>query len=207
MRTCRTAGWVCLLVAVIWLTAVGVVSAKTIEVYPGKSSSIGSALESAVAGDVVLVGFGTYQEYLLMIPDGVSLAGVGASRESVVIESSAPWPLIQVTDAGSGVDVSNMTFVVSEFAAPYDHARGQAALIDNSLANFTNVAFKGFEAGYGGAVYVKDGSEAIFDGCLFEDNTALATGGAISVVDNSAVSLIGCLMVNNTAASWGVIST
>ena len=55
MRAFRTACWVGLLVAVVFLANAGVASAKTIEVMPGKSTSIGDALESAVAGDVVIV--------------------------------------------------------------------------------------------------------------------------------------------------------
>jgi predicted outer membrane repeat protein len=203
MRACRTAGWVSFLVAFVCLAAVGLVMAKTIEVVPGKASSISDVLTRAEPGDVVLLACGTFYESTLWMPSGVTLEGVGAPG-CVVIQGDGSGQVFIVDNADETTAIVNLTVTVDYEGPVADPTHlGGGMLLSNSSPTLSNVIFSGLRGSYGGAVYCANESDPVFIDCTFENNTALATGGAIACVDSASVSLTGCLFVDNSSGGMG----
>ena len=200
MMYLRTDRWVRLWVAALILLMPTLAAARTINVSAGDKNGISGALESAEAGDVILVGCGVYFEQALYFPDGVTLAGATGDAACVRLETpgSVPAPMFFFTSVGASTRVENLTIAaVSGGMGPVP--RGAGALLSDASPSFTNVIFEGLEADYGGAVYCGDESSPLFQDCVFKGNYARATGGAVACVDLSEPDFEQCLFVDNKA--------
>jgi len=103
------------------------------------------------------------------------------------------FPLVMCTDCGPMTRIENLTLTVPEGGMAFPVARGGGVNIMNASPIFSNVIISGFEADYGGGVYIGDGSSPQFLNCSFEGNYARAAGGGVActggsspLVDNSA---------------------
>ena len=203
MTSLRSGGSVRLLVAILILLVPALVAARTINVSPGDKSGIGGALDGASFGDIILVGCGVYPENRLEIPDGVSLVGAGHVAECVIIESIGMFPLVMCTDCGPMTRIENLTLTVPEGGMAFPVARGGGVNIMNASPIFSNVIISGFEADYGGGVYIGDGSSPQFLNCSFEGNYARAAGGGVACTGGSSPLFANCLFVDNSAETSG----
>jgi len=190
-------------VLLLLMAAPVLATARTIEVMPGKSTSIAEVLQEAVAGDIVLVGYGTYDELMLVMPDGVTLVGTGAGPANVEIRAVGGYPLVLIEGAGPGTVIGNLTLTVADPENPAAMDRGTGATITDSSPTFADVIFRGFISGYGGAVHCDEQSQVDFERCAFEGNEALAAGGAVAAAGGSGLTFDSCLFQGNRSESTG----
>ncbi len=188
-----------------------VVSAATIHV-PDDQSDIQNGIDSASAGDTVLVGMGMYsgdgnrdldfhgKDIVLMSEAGLELTAIdcGGSPE----ESHRAFNFI----SGESADCRIIGFTIA-YGHWEDHGQGGGAVyIDESSPTFEDCVFyKNSTAAHGGAIYVHTRSNSRISGCRFIGNSA-AEGGALSYNYWSDGEVSGCEFKDNTAGYGGAMS-
>lgn len=199
----RSGGSVRLLVAALILLVPTLAVAGTITVSATGETSIADALAAAVAGDVVVLDCGVYQEQGLVMPDGVTLQGVFDDPACVRIESVGGQPVFLCEDVGTLTKIENITITIDSGGMTTTVARGGGVYLMNASLLFVNCVFTDLEADFGGAVYCGEESSAVFSNCWFKGNYARAVGGAAACTGGSTPFFYGCLFVDNTAEAMG----
>lgn len=171
-----------------------------IVVNPG--DSIQAAIDSATAGDTIVINPGTYTESLTLNKP-VSLTGVNSA--TVIIHAVANQRVLTVT-GGTITDstiISGLTLTGGNIAADSPDASKGGGLLLKSAAqpSIYNVAVIGNIAQYGGGIYADTGSPLFLHNVRIEGNVATYTGGGALTVE--AVTLDGCRVENNRASLVG----
>jgi hypothetical protein len=151
-----------LLSCVVLLTLCSPVSASTWNV-PADAPTIQAGIDSASAGDTVLVACGTYAESVELKP-GITLSSETGLPDCVTIESGSRT----VVHCGSTVDSTTLIQGVTILGASDDGAY----CVDGAAPRFIECVFSG--NGRTGAVY--DHSSPSFVGCVFSGNGSGAQG-------------------------------
>lgn len=144
---------------------------------PNDHATIAAALLAAKSGDMIEIEPGYYTEHGLVLPAGVSLAGMGDNREDTTIDGRSQGRILTNSDDSAPALVYNLTL-------QNGWARGETSY-DKS----------------GGAIYVNQGDVRIVN-CLFLDNRADTHGGAIRVLQ-AEPQILQCEFRNNTALTGG----
>jgi len=197
-------------------------SAVLIEVPSGTYPTIASGLEAAGPDDVVELAAGTYDEYNLQVPSGVTIRGATGDPRDVVINGLAHWVIAFNTCSGnsrmedltvaggaaaysgSGVNFYNANTVVenciirenscSDYGAGV-YAGGAASDIEFRDCQFIDNATTTLD----GAAYFGQGVGNVrFFGCVFEGNTAGRSGGGV-VINGGVGELHSCTFIGNSA--------
>ena len=139
---------------------------------PGAAGSLQGALDSAVAGDVVLVAAGHYAEgTALVLRGGITLRGAGSKPADTVLSGAYLHQILSVGGEGT-VSIENLT-LADGFAL-----RGGGLSVSGAELSLDGVHFlRNAAAGDGGAVYAA-GAGLQITNCLFFANYASSGGGA-----------------------------
>ncbi len=177
--------------------------AATISV-PGDHSSIKSAFDSAQPGDRVELAPGVYAENGLILPEGITLIGMGSQPGDVVIDGRNGGRLILCESMAVSSFIENLT-LANGFASgesSYDQSGG-ALLSSNSILRISNVVFTGNAADSHGGALRCNNSNILINDCVFTDNNApYGGGGAVDCSYGSSPLFRNCDFENNNA-SWG----
>lgn len=192
-----------ILISLAGILAVGA-SAQAAELnVPRDHATIAAALGRAQAGDQVLVAPGTYREHGLVMPEGITLKGTGASPDAVVIDGQNAGRILSCENFARISAIRNLTFTGGRAvgATSYENSGG-ALLINHAGVTISDCVFRGNTAERsGGAVWIFEASPTI-SGCVFEDNVASAGGGGVACTLYASPSLQSCRFENNRA-DWG----
>ncbi len=181
----------------------GPASATTWDV-PAVVPSIAAALDSAAAGDTVLVACGTWFEHGLILKSGVTLRGATGDPACATIDGQQ---LGRVLD-GAGLDSSTRLegFTITGGVAvtgPYWENAGAGIRLTDSEARITDCVFTGNHSKYGGGVAITGGAPRLTD-CRFTGNIAQAedwaAGGGLYAKD-SVPQLLRCTFETNDASA------
>lgn len=221
-----------LLITAIFVLLGGASMASTLIVHQDGSGdflTVGAALATAMPGDVIQVGPGTYPEDLLITID---LAIVSESGAEVTILDGEETHQITIIDGGCNVDLTGFTFTRA-YASPQGHGgailawNGPTVAITDCIFNdnraswdngavharhsgtsmtITNCQFRRNTAPHnGGACGVHTyASIQIFDS-IFEDNSTGTIAGACNAYGHGDLEISGCLFVNNSGGIGAVI--
>ncbi len=172
-------------------------------IVPRDYSTIRAALTRAGAGDRVLVNPGTYRESDLALPEGVVLAGNGATAAEVVIDGQGAGRILNCENYARTSEIRNLTFTGGHADGETLHdASGGAILFNNAAVVVTNCVFHDNSATRnGGAVWVFE-SAPTFSACVFTGNTAGGGGGGMDCTLYGSPSLQNCRFEGNSA-DWG----
>ncbi len=143
---------------------------------PHDFTTIAEALNAAMIGDTVLVAAGTWTEYALRLPAGVTLLGATGNASDVVIDARRQGRVILCDSLQTGVRIEAVTLTGGWATGSYPHDRG------GGIACFST-------------------SIDIID-CLITDNQAYDGGGIFSE-DSPAIHLQGSEITGNTSDYWG----
>ena len=171
---------------------------------PADYSTIAAALEASQSGDRVEVSPGVYPENNILMPEDVSLVGMGLQPSDVVIDGGGLGRIILCESITKSSHIENLTLANGRAfgASSYDQSGG-ALLSSNSNLRISNCIFTGNEAdSHGGAIRCNNSTLLIID-CRFTDNSAPnGGGGAVDCSYGSSPLFRNCDFENNSA-SWG----
>ena len=175
---------------------------------PTQYPTLAAALEKAGPGDEIQLAPGTYPEYGLTVPSGVTISGTGTIPQDVVINGGAKGRILLVEGAADTVTIRNIAFMNGRASGStsYDQSGG-ALFISNSNARIENCVFSANVAdSHGGAIRCSHSSPEIVS-CKFYANSALAGGGgALDLSYDSSPVVTDCLFLANRADWGGAIS-
>ncbi|HMB71912.1 MAG TPA: right-handed parallel beta-helix repeat-containing protein, partial [bacterium] len=189
-------------------TLTGPASARTWLV-PAEVLTVTAGLDSAAAGDTVLVSCGTYPETGLTLPDGVTLRGETGAPGCVVLDGQGAAGILRAAHTGAGTRIEAITFRNGRGPlgglTNFDRAGGAVAA-DSAQVDVTDCRFENNLARFGGAVGMRHAT-LVFTRCDFDSNAAFdsswAAGGAIYGQRSDPV-MTDCGFVGNTAFSVAI---
>jgi predicted outer membrane repeat protein len=185
------------------LASVPVASARTWYITPdglGDAATIKAGVDSATAGDTVLVACGTYYERDIDMKSGVVLLSESGEADCVTIDAERLNTVFTCADCDSPTIIKGFTIARG---TPYMGNPGMAggmAIGYSSGLVIENCNFVSNWTHYGGGVYCVSSSPT-FINCLFRDNYGITEGGCL-YCDNAYPRLEGCVFLNNRAG-WG----
>lgn len=193
--------------AVTILLAVPTTQAATLTV-PTDHATIGAALAAAQSGDRVEIAPGTYPEHGLVLPEGITVIGLGASPSDVVIDGGDQGRIFLAEGILRATYLRNLAMTGGRASGETSYDRsGGALLVNNSFIQVIGCLFSGNAADAQGGAVRASSSTLIIDNCTFESNTALnGGGGAIDCSYGSSPLIKNCRFTLNQAAWGGAIS-
>jgi predicted outer membrane repeat protein len=186
-----------LLGVLAWLAlVVGPATAGTWSV-PLDAPTIQAGIDSAAAGDTVLVAGGTYQESWITLKDAVVLRGETGEPGGVIVDAQQQGLVFYAEHTGNGALIEGFTIEggLLAIASGGLYCEG-IALTLRDCAFKDNAAPSGGGGGLGG-----DHVSLILERCTFLGNAADVGGGVY--LTNSTLQLRDCDFITNTATRLG----
>ncbi|MFH1313317.1 MAG: right-handed parallel beta-helix repeat-containing protein [Candidatus Eisenbacteria bacterium] len=158
---------------------------------PGDALTVQAGIDSASAGDTVLVAPDTYYENLVM-KDGVVLTSSGGRDVTTLEPAIIDSPIVDCTSLGAGTVIEGFTFRNGDsfVGAGVKCIGSEIAILDNR--------FTLNHASNGAGIAMSDSSDGVIDGNAFEDNVAGNWGGGI-FLEHSSPDIIGNTFGENGA--------
>lgn len=192
-------------IKVLWQAAVilicalqaGPVTAKKWQV-PGDALTIQAGIDSATAGDTVLVLCGTYYEHDIKMKSGVCLLSETGEAGCVTIDAQKKGRVIYCRFAESRARIEGFTITGGSASEG-----GGLYCLDVSSPSVENCVITGNSAsGCGGGVYCYVNSSPEFVNCTIEGNSG-GSGGGMGCQYNSSPALTDCRLLDNSTTSSG----
>ncbi len=186
--------------------AVSSLGANTVQV-PADQPTIQAGIDSASAGDTVLVADGIYRGA------GNENRDIDFHGKAVVLMSeNGPESCIidaQATEEdrhhvfhihnGEGPDTKIVGLTIRGGYRGRDYEGGGGAYLDTSSPSFENCVFENNYGYWGGAIRARR-SNSVFIRCLIRDNQAV-NGGGVSIESTGGPEFVNCTMIANRADS------
>jgi hypothetical protein len=210
VRSVRRAPWISIsAVAVIGFLVAGAQAPARTWLVPLDAPTVAAGLDSASAGDSVLVASGTYFEQGLVLKSGIVLASAAGDPDSVTIDAEQAGIVLFCNGVDSTASVEAIT--ISGGQAPgtlFFGCAGGGAHLEYSSARFTNCTFTGNVAVYGAGMGCLESSPRL-ENCVFDGNWASgsewAAGGGF-YCRGGAPELVECTFVDNGTSSIATTS-
>jgi predicted outer membrane repeat protein len=158
--------------------------------------TIAYTITQSVAGDVIRLAAGIYEERNLVIPFNLSF--IGASSATTKIDAKGKGRIF--SSAANVVTISRLTLkngnAPTGNGGAIDFTGGQLYVIASRLLD-------NFAPGNGGAIAVGAGSTLTVSISTARRNTASTSGGAFSCANCAGIGLFSSLVTDNTAGAFG----
>jgi hypothetical protein len=190
------------LVICLTLLVTGSASARTWYITSsgsGDAPTIQAGIDSASAGDTVLVACGTYVESDIAMKSGIVVSSETGEADCVVID--AGWAGHAFCCYGCEATTLIKGFTMTHGNPPFPGWGGAVISLDAS-EQFINCVFTDNAASEGAGAFCQGGSP-IFTDCLFSNNLCGA-GGAL-FLDGVAATVTGCAFTGNFSRLGGTI--
>lgn len=170
---------------------------------PGDAPTIQAGIDSATAGDQVVVACGTYLEHSLLMKAGIVLRGETGDPGCVIIDAMGKGRVIRCVDVDATAQLSGLTFTNGLATGAYPEDLGGGIYCENSSPQITDCIFVANHGNYGGGGYLQSGSSPTLEHCLFLENFSETMGGGLFCNESSTPNLVDCTFSDNTAAEDG----
>ena len=164
---------------------------------PNDAATIQAGIDSASAGDTVLVECGTYLEREIYPKSGVVLTSETGLAGCVTIDVQDSTGGFRCTDLDSTTVIKGFTMFRSNLTGD-----GGGAYLLNSDLTIINCDFDSCSGNRGGGMFISSSSPTLVN-CSFTGNDASVQGGAFWCVGSQLI-LTGCGFYGNTADEGGV---
>ncbi len=170
--------------------------------------TVTAALDSAIAGDTVLVTPGVYVAHDVVLKSGVTLRGSTGNAEQVVLDAQQQGRVLSGADLEPGSVISDLSLVNGHAAGE----AGGAVHVSGGTLQLRNCRFlDNHSDSHGGALYLGDCDSVIVEDCVFLRNSASTPdvsswGGAVAVFSEdsqSALRMTHCLLDSNSSSGPG----
>ncbi len=158
----------------------------------GDAPSLAAAVDSAAAGDVIVLAPGTYAAHDLEWPDGVSLHGATGDPADAVVDAGGAGRVARGIGLGEATTFDAVTFTGGRRAGTCTgdpgtgtYCMGGAWLLLDAAPAFSRCVFRGNLADDNGGAVASVASAPRFAACRFEANRA-THGAAITFVAQPA---------------------
>ena len=177
-------------------------SAAVIQV-PADQPTVAAGLAAASFGDSVVLACATFNEWDLVMPDGVALLSATGDPACTIIDAGGNGWGIKCDSSGPATFILGITFAGGNSGG----TPGGGLKVIGGGPTITNCVFEscsGFAGGAGGAV--QDNSNAIVLDCVFQGNVEFNAAGGGLLVDTSSALVDGCRFFDNESMSGGGIA-
>lgn len=162
---------------------------------PSQCPTIQAGIDSAAAGDTVLVACGTYDENDIIMKSGICLRSETGQADCVTIDAEASGRVIQCTNADNTTRFEGLTLTGGSA-----ETGGGVACVSSS-PNFKNCSVSGNFAIAGAGIHCRDSSSVTVTDCSFSGNPSAGTGGGIYCTNHSNPSVSGSTFSGNSASN------
>ena len=170
---------------------------------PSECPTVQAGVDSAAAGDTVLVASDTYYEHDITMKSGVYLTSETGQADCVTIDAQQLGRVIYCLDVDAAASIVGFTITggLATGAATQDSAAG-GVYCESSSPTLSNCALSGNHAtGYGGGLACLWDADVTLADCTFSGNTA-AKGGGGMLSYSSSTTLTDCGFSDN--AAWQI---
>jgi predicted outer membrane repeat protein len=166
----------------------------------GDAPTIQAGIDSAAAGDTVLLACGTYHEYDISIKSGVCLMSETGMAECVTIDAQELGRVFYCVDVDNTTELAGLT--ITGGSAPYYGTRwGAGMYCERSSLTIKNCRFSGNTGSEGAGMCCKYSTPTLED-CLFDGNSGDGGGGIASGLSSNPT-LLRCTFSGNSSAGRG----
>jgi predicted outer membrane repeat protein len=177
------------------------ISADTWHV-PSQCLTIQAGIDSASAGDIVLIACGTYFEHEIIMKSGVTLRSQTGQPDCVTIDAGGNGRVIVCRLMEAGTVLEGLTITGGYIGG--DKISGAGICCDSSTVTVHRCTMTGNWAESDGAgMRCKYATSATLRDCIFHDNHTDIYGGGLTVNEGSTVMLERCTFSENSAYAWG----
>jgi predicted outer membrane repeat protein len=165
--------WPAFLGFAVVLTLAHAVIARTWYITPdgtGDAPNIQDGIDSATAGDTVLVGSGIYYESGIHMRSGAVLLGETAEGDSAIIDAEEENSVLYCRECDATTIIEGLTIRNGKLEDWYPTVGG-GPLLASCYLTIRRCVFSENKATYGGAVH-GDGGRVVFEDCIFVKNYA-----------------------------------
>jgi hypothetical protein len=188
-----------LLCGLALLLAVGPAGARTIAV-PEDHATIRAAMSAAEAGDIILVGCGTYREHDLVVKAGVSLWSGTLQPDCVTIDARGRGRVLVFQPGAEAASVVGVTL-----RGGRSDGDGGAILCQDTAPRLARCNVLDSRARRGGGLYVGGDAAPVLEDCVIRGNTALLHGGGVAWNTPASGRLVrGTIQENRALAGGGL---
>lgn len=184
------------------------VSARTWYITPdgtGEASTIQAGLDSATAGDIVLVECGTYYEHDILMKSGVTLISTSGDPACVTIDAQQQGRVIYCNGVNSSTRIEGLTLTGGRVAGNNEggglYCRNGARPRLAHMVFHNNAVGDGVE-GFGGGMAATWGAEVHLMDAVFSGNTA-GSGGGLFAAEGNVVRLEDVTFLGNSCRFTG----
>ena len=165
----------------------------------GDAPTIQAAMDSATAGDVVLLGPGTYFEHDIRVKSGIILLRLAGHPQETVIDA-------QQLGMGLICDGVAATTRIRELTVRNATVAGDGGGIyctGGASPRIEHVFVEGCSAARGAGFFAEDAGSPELTACTFSENVASGEGGAFYCAGTCCPRFTDCLFRENSAARGG----
>ena len=181
---------------------------------PSEVATIQAAIDSAAAGDTVLVATGTYTwsgqatgnaNGLIRMKSGVTLRSATGSAECVTLDAEYMGRVIHCEGVDNTAKIQGFTIINGLINDYSIDGPGAGIYCKASSPAITNCDFKDNNAleSTGGGLACYESSSPTVQDCILHANSADLQGGGIICVDESSANITRCTFSDNISGFYG----
>jgi serine protease len=169
----------------------------------GEAPTIEAGIDSAAAGDTVLVGCGTYDERAIVMKSGVALVSESGEADCVTIDAEYLNRVFKCEYCDSVTLIQGFTVTRGTPYLGNPGSGGAMFVLSGSRLVIENCEFLNNQTHHGAGVYC-DMSSPTFVNCVFRDNYGITEGGGL-FCNNASPRLETCVFADNRAGRGGAM--
>jgi len=170
---------------------------------PADAPTIQAGIDSAIAGDTVVVACGTYDEHDIRMESGVYLRSETGEHDCVTVDAQQQGRVFYCLGVDSTATIEGIIITEGSVSGDSPSGCGGGMYCNSSSLNLANCEVSENSAHDGGAVYCCNQSSPTLINCDLSANSVTDDGGGLFSRDSSDPRIIASVLSDNSAGSEG----